>query len=83
MPIRLSTENGESGVFFVDFVNEVAFDITGKEVDSALRQEIMEVVRGEQEASMPIIPHEKIREVLSTEKNITESNNKHIFRREE
>lgn len=83
MPIRISIENGENGIFFVDFANGIVFDISGKQVDSSLKDEIMDVIRGEQQAGMPIIPYEKINEVMNTEKKLTEDNNKHIFRREE
>jgi hypothetical protein len=51
------------------------------EVCENISQSCFEDVEKLQESLMPDIPTDKIREVLSTEKNLSEQNEKHIFRR--
>jgi len=80
MPIRVESDSGTS-LFFVDPIAQKAFKYDGSLATESETEEIMILIRGEQENYMPQIPYEQIYEVMDTERKIEEENNKHIFRR--
>lgn len=59
----------------------LVYGLDGLEASSSVRKEVIDNIRGHQEATMPDIPYEQIYEVMNTEKKLQEDNNKHIFRR--
>jgi hypothetical protein len=74
----------ESGyeIFHLDMAGERVFQSNGEQASPEVSEAVLSNIRGQQEAMMPDIPYEQIYEVMNTEKNITEENNKHIFRRQ-
>lgn len=81
MPVSVDFNNGSSKVCFVDFVNQKTYGFDGTPMPDDENQEIMNNIRGQQEALVPDLPYEQIYEVMRTEKTLQEENSKHIFRR--
>lgn len=79
--MRVEVEGSEPKLVFVDLASDKVYSLDGDEVSEELRLSVLSEIRGQQEASIPVLPHEQIYEVINTEKRIQEENNKHIFRR--
>lgn len=81
MAMRVEIEGLDPVIVYVDLVSDKVYCTDGSEAEELVRDKILAEIRGQQEASMPILPHEQIYEVMNTERKIQEENNKHIFRR--
>jgi hypothetical protein len=79
-PVIVDSDSS-SGIFFLDFINQKAYGIDGKECSPEASAEIFSVARGKKTETFFEMPYEQINEVLGVERKLEQDNNKHIFRR--
>lgn len=79
-PIMVGTEEGQK-IFFADPLEQKVYDsnaqIAPQDVISAIFTDIQQQIA----SSIPPMPVEKIYEVMNTEKQLSDDNGKHVFRR--
>lgn len=80
LPVLLNS-GGVAEVFFVDFSTMQVYKPNGEVAASAQSREIVSEMASQQESSMPHIPHDQIREVMSTERELSTENAEHIYKR--
>lgn len=73
--------DGSSRVMFVDLATLSVYESSGERVSGDLGERVISEIMTEQEAAMPKVPYEQIREVLSTERRLSKESENHIFRR--
>lgn len=80
MAVKAELESGDK-IVFLDIENQKAYSADGSELDSNVAIPIISFLLNKQAESTFDMPYEKIREVMDTERKLSEENNKHIFRR--
>lgn len=80
-PVKINTDSGIK-IFFLDFIDGKLYNLDGTDAGEEVTKSVIEDVQQQQESMMPNIPYEDIYEVMSTEKKISQENDKHIFRRQ-
>jgi hypothetical protein len=80
LPVLLNSE-GVSEVMFVDFSTMEVYRTNGEIADQEKSQEVVSELISQQEASMPEVPYDQIRDVMNTERNLHTENAEHVFRR--
>lgn len=80
IPVLLKSDSG-SDVLFADIASGLLYRSSGEEASQEESDAVFSEISGQQEYSMPKIPHEQIMNVLNTERGLSQENAKHIFRR--
>jgi hypothetical protein len=79
-PFRVETEEGFKLVL-LDLSDNSAYEISGSRVSSEVASEVAEAFGRQQAETMPVVPYDKIQEVMAAEKKLASEGNEHIFRR--
>jgi hypothetical protein len=79
-PVMVQYENN-SQIFFMDPMNQKVFDFSYKEVPQDLSDDIFYKMNEQVSENLPEMPLKEIYEVMNTERQLSEDNDKHIFRR--
>ena len=73
---------------FMDFESDKVYEMKAQEeniilveIDQKQSEDCFSHMKTKQEEMIPILPMDKINEVLNTEKEVSEESKKHIFRR--
>jgi len=80
LPVLL-TSGDVSEVFFVDFSTMEVYNTRGEVASEDQSREIVSEMISQQEESIPRIPHDRIREVLGTERELSAQNAEHFYNR--
>ena len=79
LPVLLSSEESFE-VLFVDFSTMSVYNHSGELASKERSEAVVSDLLSQQEASVPKMPHEQIKEVMDTEKTLFDQNSKHVFR---